>query len=127
MRGIKGVRMSKAEVVVHSWSGERPASEEAIQDRLAAEGLRPYRWANAPGDVYAAHTHAYRKVLYVARGSITFGLPESGRQVALQAGDRLELPPAVVHDAVVGPDGVICLEAHDESVVLGTKRADLST
>jgi hypothetical protein len=35
------------------------------------------------------------EVLYVVRGSITFGLPAG-----------------VAHDAVVGPDGVACLEGH---------------
>jgi quercetin dioxygenase-like cupin family protein len=51
-------------------------------------------------------------VIYVVRGSITFGLPQDGRAVTLRAGDRLDLPPGVVHDATVGPDGVLCLEAH---------------
>jgi hypothetical protein len=32
--------------------------------------------------------------------------------VSLAAGDRLELPAGTIHDAVVGPDGVTCLEAH---------------
>ena len=104
--------MSEDEVVVQPWPEERPPSAEAILDRYAAEGLRPYQWSNAPGDVYAAHTHAYHKVLYVVRGSIAFGLPQNGRQVTLQAGDRLDLPPGVAHDAVVGPAGVVCLEAH---------------
>ena len=104
--------MSEGEVVVQPWSGERSPSAAAILDLFAAEGLRPYQWSNAPGDVYTAHAHAYHKVLYVVRGSITFGLARSGRQVTLQAGDRLELPPGVAHDAVVGPAGVVCLEAH---------------
>jgi quercetin dioxygenase-like cupin family protein len=62
--------------------------------------------------VYGAHDHPYHKVIYVVQGSITFGLPGEGRRVALDAGDRLELPPGVVHEAVVGPRGVVCLEAH---------------
>jgi quercetin dioxygenase-like cupin family protein len=79
---------------------------------LAAEGLSPYRWSNAPGDVYAAHSHTYHKVIYIVQGSITFGLPDSGGTVHLQAGDRLDLPAGVRHDAIVGPRGVACLEAH---------------
>jgi quercetin dioxygenase-like cupin family protein len=51
-------------------------------------------------------------VIYVVEGTITFGLPEQGRRIDLRAGDRMELPPGVVHDAVVGPEGVVCLEAH---------------
>jgi quercetin dioxygenase-like cupin family protein len=51
-------------------------------------------------------------VIYVVRGSITFGLPELNQQLTLTAGDRLDLPAHVVHNAVVGSQGVVCLEAH---------------
>jgi uncharacterized protein YjlB len=79
---------------------------------LRAEGLDPTTWSNGPGDRYGAHEHGYDKVIVVASGSITFGLPGEGRSVALAAGDRLELPAGTRHDALVGPLGVICLEAH---------------
>lgn len=62
--------------------------------------------------MYAAHRHSYHKVIYVIRGSITFGLPDTGDKVTLNSGDRLELPAGVTHDAVVGKQGVVCLEAH---------------
>lgn len=80
--------------------------------RLGAEGLRPASWANAPGEVYAAHSHGFDKVLVCAAGSIVFGLPRRGEEVALRAGDRLDLPAGTEHDAVAGPEGVTCLEAH---------------
>jgi quercetin dioxygenase-like cupin family protein len=80
--------------------------------RLAAEGLRPGSWSNGPGDVYAAHVHAFDKVLVCAAGSIVFGLPGRGEVAALRPGDRLDLPAGTEHDAVVGPEGVTCLEAH---------------
>jgi len=63
-------------------------------------------------DVYAAHSHSYNKVIYVVQGSITFGLPELGKRLTLKAGDRLDLPSGTVHDAQVGAQGVVCLEAH---------------
>lgn len=103
--------MPASGVVITTWEGDAPPTEAALQRRYAEEGLHPYRWSNAPGDVYAAHTHAYHKVIYVVRGSITFGLPDAGERVTLHAGDRLDLPPGVLHDAVVGPEGVVCLEA----------------
>ena len=81
-------------------------------DRLRAEGLDPSQWSNGPGDRYGAHEHGYDKVIVVAAGSITFGLPGSAGSVALEAGDRLELPAGTRHDAAVGPGGVACLEAH---------------
>ena len=81
-----------------------------LRTRLAAEGLDPAPWTNGPGDRYAAHEHGYDKVIVVERGSITFG--GGVGPVELAQGDRLELPAGTTHDALVGPDGVGCLEAH---------------
>jgi mannose-6-phosphate isomerase-like protein (cupin superfamily) len=83
-----------------------------LEARLRAEGLEAGRWSNGPGDRYGAHEHGYDKVLVVASGSIVFGLPDLGRKVDLWVGDRLDLPAGTRHDAEVGPDGVVCLEAH---------------
>ncbi|MBI4760919.1 MAG: cupin domain-containing protein [Chloroflexota bacterium] len=97
---------------VTPWAGSTPPTESTLRQLMANEGLSPYVWSNGPHDVYAAHTHSYDKVIYVVRGSITFGLPELGQRLTLRAGDRLDLPAGTVHDAVVGADGVICLEGH---------------
>ena len=91
-------------------SGSRDGAD--AEARLRAEGLDPGSWANGPGDRYGAHDHGYDKVLVVASGSIVFGLPDRGERVALEVGDRLDLPAGTSHDAVVGPNGVTCLEAH---------------
>lgn len=80
--------------------------------RLLDEGLLPSGWGNGSGDRYAAHAHEYDKVIVVERGSIRFGLPAANDAIELVAGDRLELPAGTSHDALVGPDGVSCLEAH---------------
>ena len=61
------------------------------------------------GAVYAVHDHPYRKILYVAQGSITF-TPAGRSAVVMRAGDRLDLPAGTPHSAVVGEDGVICWE-----------------
>ena len=94
------------------WASSGAPTEAGIRSLMQAEGLNPYAWSNAPHDTYAAHSHTYNKVIYCVNGSITFGLPEEKRQLTLHPGDRLELPAGVVHDAVVGSDGVLCLEAH---------------
>ncbi len=90
--------------------------------RLRDEGLDPAAWSNGPGDRYGAHDHPYDKVIVVERGSIRFGLPATGEAVDLEIGDRLELPAATRHDAVVGRDGVACLEAHLPAGSLGAMR-----
>ena len=79
---------------------------------MRAEGLEPTTWSNGPGDRYGAHEHGYDKVIVAVRGSIRFGLPATGDGVDLGHGDRLELPAGTSHDALVGPAGVQCLEAH---------------
>jgi quercetin dioxygenase-like cupin family protein len=78
---------------------------------MRAEGLRSHTWQNGPGDVYPPHRHGYDKVLFCTRGSIRFDLPEEGRSVELRPGDRLDLLAGTAHAAIVGPDGVVCLEA----------------
>lgn len=100
------------EPLVTPWADSVPPTESTLRQLMTAEGLDSYSWSNAPHDVYAAHSHPYSKVIYVVQGSITFGLPESGKYFALQAGDRLDLPAGVIHEALVGAWGVVCLEAH---------------
>jgi hypothetical protein len=90
--------------------------------RLRAEGLDPGEWANGPGDRYAAHEHGYDKVIVVRAGSIRFGLPSLELGLDLAVGDRLELPAGTDHDALVGPSGVSCLEAHLARGSLGVPR-----
>lgn len=86
--------------------------EASLSQRLRDEGLAPSAWGNGPHDRYGAHDHGYDKVIVVAAGSIRFGLPGTGEGHDLSVGDRLELPAGTTHDALVGPDGVTCLEAH---------------
>ena len=105
-------KQDEAGLKVTPWPGGRAPREAELRKVYAAEGLAPYRWSNGPHDRYQAHTHSYHKVIYVVSGSITFGLPERGESVTLGAGDRLDLPAGVVHDAVVGSRGVVCLEGH---------------
>ena len=97
---------------VTPWAGSAPPAQSTLWQLMTDEGLSPYSWSNGPHDVYSAHSHSYDKVIYVVQGSITFGLPELEQKLTLKAGDRLDLPANVVHDALVGPQGVVCLEAH---------------
>ncbi|MDQ2690652.1 MAG: cupin [Chloroflexota bacterium] len=97
---------------VTPWSDPDTPTQSALWQRMTDEGLNPYSWSNGPFDVYSAHSHGYDKVIYVVQGSITFGLPQLDRQLTLNAGDRLDLPAGIVHDAHVGAQGVVCLEAH---------------
>ena len=92
------------------WSASEPPSEARVRERYAAEGLHPYAWSNTAHDRYPVHEHPYHKVLYCVAGSIRFLV--AGTPCDLAPGDRLDLPPRTPHAAVVGPEGVTCLEAH---------------
>ena len=106
--------MSDKKARITSWERSYQPTEQAIRQILVTEGLHPYRWSNNPLDVYSAHSHPYDKVIYVISGSISFGLPHFKDQIHLEVGDRLDLPKGILHNTVVGPNGVICLEAHSE-------------
>lgn len=93
------------------WSRSEGPDEVVLERLLRAEGLSPARWENVAGERYAAHAHTYHKVLYCQRGSIAFFLPDAGRRIDLVPGDRLDLPPHTRHSALVGPEGVRCIEA----------------
>ena len=94
------------------WEEKHLPTEVELRETCNREGLSPYAWSNGPYDTYAAHSHAYHKVIYVVRGSITWVLPELGQEIDTHPGDRLELPRGTLHAARVGPQGVTCLEAH---------------
>jgi quercetin dioxygenase-like cupin family protein len=100
------------ELKITRWDQPTLPTESELLQIYHQEGLSPYAWSNEPGDVYPAHSHAYHKVLYVARGSITWSLPELGREIETFPGDRIDLPRGTLHGARVGPRGVTCLEAH---------------
>lgn len=96
------------------------AAPDSVVDRIAREGLTASEWSSGPTETYAAHRHAYDKVLVPCAGSITFHLTELGRDVELRVGERLELPAQTLHGATVGPQGVVCLEAHLPAGSLGS-------
>lgn len=89
-------------------------TEAQLHDQLVNEGLHPTHWSNDPQFVYGVHDHPYGKVLVVVSGSVTFTINGGTRVVRMQPGDRLTLDPRTPHSAVVGPDGVVCLEAHTD-------------
>jgi quercetin dioxygenase-like cupin family protein len=98
-----------------------PVDRASLEGRLKAEGLEISAWSNEPGQTYDHHVHEYDKVVVAVEGSVTFGLTGYGVGYLLAPGERLDLPANVEHNAVVGPKGVTCLEAHLPAGTLGTK------
>lgn len=96
---------------IQKWANPAPPTEPMLTHQLESEGLSPYKWSSNPQDVFPAHDHPYDKVIMVLAGSITFGFPIEGEPTTLYPGDRLDLPSGVMHNAVAGQHGVVCLEA----------------
>jgi quercetin dioxygenase-like cupin family protein len=80
---------------------------KGVEENLRTEADHCYQWSNGPGAQYGVHSHPYRKILYVERGSITF-TPAGTPAVVMKPGDRLDLPAGTPHGAVVGEEGVVC-------------------
>ena len=96
---------------IQKWARAEAPNESTLYQQMVSEGLEPYRWASNPQDIFPAHEHKYEKVIMIVAGSITFGFPIEGEPTTLFPGDRLNLPPGVMHNAVAGKNGVVCLEA----------------
>ena len=92
-----------ASPAVTPWPNFEPPSREQLQASFREEDLSPSWWSNAPGEVYAGHSHPYHKVLYCAQGSIQFAIEPSGKRIDLAPRARLDIPPGIAHSAVVGP------------------------
>ncbi|MFM8323151.1 MAG: cupin [Chloroflexota bacterium] len=102
------------ELKITRWHRPGRPNEHMLRDLYQREGLAPYIWSNSPYDAYEAHTHGYDKVLYVVAGSITWIIGQGRHRQEFETfpGDRIDLPHGTVHAALVGPEGVTCLEAH---------------
>jgi quercetin dioxygenase-like cupin family protein len=110
-RSAKETQMSANIIHVQKWPHATLPDESKLHNLMKEEGLEPYRWAAAPGDVFHAQTLPEGRVIYVLAGSITFGFPIEAEPTTLRPGDRLDLPADIPHNAAVGFGGVVCLEA----------------
>ena len=111
--------MADIEDVVVSRRQGRPLDRQQAEQKLRDEGLEPQTWQNGPDYTYIPHEHSYTKVLYCVVGSIVFSSRDEhgvSHEIALEAGDRIELPRGLVHSARVGPNGVICVEGARNTV-----------
>ncbi len=78
-------------------------SERCIA-QLEKEGWHSvYEWQDKPGTVYPSHVHQGNVVLFVTEGSITVTV--AGVTTEYLPGDRIDIPPNTLHEAVVGPCG----------------------
>jgi mannose-6-phosphate isomerase-like protein (cupin superfamily) len=100
-----------AAVELTRWRHDQPPTRSWLDVIFRQSGLSPSWWSNGPGDRYAAHSHSYHKALFCADGGITFRIEPGGESYELRSGDRLDIPAGTSHSAVVGSEGVTCVEA----------------
>jgi quercetin dioxygenase-like cupin family protein len=86
---------------------ERLVATQTPEAALRRQGLRPEPWSASPGTAFSAHRHERTKHLYVVAGSVSF----DGLQ--LHTGEGIRIPAGVEHSAIVGDDGVQCVEGFE--------------
>ena len=74
---------------------------------LRDDGFDPSPWSAGPQTHFAAHSHARTKRLFVMRGSISF----NGEWLQAPAGIRIAA--GTEHSAMVGDNGVDCVEGFE--------------
>jgi quercetin dioxygenase-like cupin family protein len=79
------------------WDKGTAPSPDSLRATLTGEGYKVSEWVDTPGTVYPVHAHDYLEVRWVIRGHLRVGMPESGDEVTLNPGDRLEVPPEEPH------------------------------
>ncbi len=79
---------------------------EEYKNKLKEEGfVHIYEWTDEPGTAYAKHAHQDKVAMFILFGGLTFQFPD--QEKALVAGDRFDVPPALEHTALVGPEGCV--------------------
>jgi quercetin dioxygenase-like cupin family protein len=99
-------------LAVHHWNAalDGPFSERALRDKLERLGYRIARYVYPPGTVFPDHRHGVDKVDAVIAGR--FRLVIGGHTFVLGAGDWVDVPRGVVHNAAVqGDDAVVSFDA----------------
>ena len=82
-------------------------SLESLRAALTNEGFAATKWTDSPGTVYSLRSHEYAETRWVVHGQLRIGLPESGEEFVLKAGDRIDLPPGAPHWIDVNGNGPV--------------------
>lgn len=79
------------------WNKTVPPADPVLRHALQSEGLSVLEWTDSPGTIYPAHTHPFLQVRVMLCGQLRIGLPETGEEILLNPGDRLDLPRDTPH------------------------------
>lgn len=113
-----------AEVRLTRWNRTLSPEGHVLRHALQTEGLAFLEWTDAPGTIYPAHTHPFVQVRMILQGQLRIGLPETGEEIVLGPGDRLDLPPQLPHwEEVGGAQATVYLAADCASAPTPTRSA----
>ena len=99
-------------IKVEKWSKDTPPTFQDLEDLVKGEGLEPDVWGNEADYQYPIHNHNYTKIIYCVRGWVDFLFPQERRTIRLEPGDKMTVPVGTDHGAIVGENGVTCIEGH---------------
>lgn len=76
---------------------------EQLIEQFKSEGfVHVFLWHDEPNTKYEEHAHKGKTAFYITKGSVTF---TSGFDKTFKEGERFDVPPGVLHTAIVGPEG----------------------
>ena len=94
-----------SEMRLTRWNKTEKADSQTLHEALQAEELSILEWTDRPGTIYPVHTHPFAEVRMVVSGRLRVGLPETGEEIILEAGDRIDVPAETPHwEDVVGSE-----------------------
>ncbi len=101
---------------VDRWSGAEAPTALEMEQRLRAEGFRPYRTVDPPGTSLRS-SPGTREVRWLLSGRLRVRLEGSHEPLVLAPGDRLEVAPGFAHEIEVwGDEPAVLVAAVDEPV-----------
>ena len=102
--------MAPNDLIFIEWEEDINPTEENIRQILKSEGYSVFKWSNDPNDYFSPHSHDYLQIFYVIEGSLTIRSVDDDITYEVNPGDRVEVRPGLIHEATIGPNGVVCLE-----------------
>jgi quercetin dioxygenase-like cupin family protein len=100
-----------SEMRLTRWNRTQPPDGPVLRHVLQMEGFSVLEWTDSPGTIYPVHTHPFIQVRVILGGHLRIGLPETGEEVLLSPGDRLDLPADTPHWEEVNGGQATCLTA----------------
>ncbi len=79
-------------------------TKDEAETQLRREGFDPiYTIQDEPNFVYDEHTHSMMTTHLILAGSMRVTM--EGQQREYRAGERVDVPAGIAHDAAIGPEG----------------------